>query len=96
MSVTIKGMKLPLPGDAMVCALIDDKLQCTIVTRGKPIEWCEVLEVPTPHGRLIDVDKFLKDNAEFADRDFIHPSSEVTLRELIDEAPTIIEAEVSE
>lgn len=86
MSLIIKGMSLPLPGDVMVCALIDDKLQCSIVTRGKPIEWCEALEIPTPHGRLIDVDK-LKCPLSW--------QGEI-VRATVREAPTIIEAEVSE
>ena len=49
-----------------------------------------------PHGRLIDADAFLEENKEFANRDFIHPKYECTLRDLIDSAPTIIDVEVSE
>ena len=86
MSVIIKGMSLPLPGDVIVCALIDNKLQCSIVTRGKPIEWCETLEIPAPHGRLIDADN-LKCPLSW--------QGEV-VRATVREAPTIIEAEVSE
>lgn len=57
------------------------------------LEDCPLIEIKTPHGRLIDADRLLRDNADFADRDFIHPSSEVTLRELIDDAPTVIKEE---
>ncbi len=39
--------------------------------------------------RIIDVDAFLENNKEFADREFEHPMYQATLRELIDEAPTI-------
>ena len=86
MSVIISGMSLPLPGDVIVCALIDNKLQCSIVTRGKPIEWCEALEIPTPHGRLIDADDLLRQPMNTANypKNYVH------------NAPTIIEAEVSE
>lgn len=106
MSVIIKGMKLPLPGDMMVCALIDGKLQCSIVTRGKPIEWCEVLEVPTPHGRLIDADRLLTLVEKEVNNTCIGCEPEPDdccaydrFKEIISEiktAQTIIEAEVSE
>ena len=39
--------------------------------------------------RLIDADAFLERNKEFADRDFNHPKYEDTLRELVDEEPTV-------
>lgn len=37
--------------------------------------------------RYIDAEKFLEDNKEFADREFIHPRIQTTLRDLVDEAP---------
>lgn len=57
MSLIIKGMEMPQAGDVIICGQIEGKLQCTIVTRGKPTKWCEASEVSTPHGRLIDADK---------------------------------------
>ena len=54
MSLIIKGMEMPQAGDMIICGQIDGKLQCTIVTRGKPTKWCEASEVSAPHGRLID------------------------------------------
>ena len=39
--------------------------------------------------RPIDADGFLDRNAEFANREFIHPKYQVTLRELVDSEPTI-------
>ena len=97
MSVIIKDMSLPLPGDVIVCALIDNKLQCSIVTRGKPIEWCEALEIPTPHGRLIDADELKKNMRNYYPSiDHLCCSQHVVTKRDIDCAPTIIEAEVSE
>ena len=52
----------------------------------------EVTIVP-PHGRLIDADAFEKENAYFWNRDFINPKYEDTLADLVNAAPTIIEAE---
>lgn len=39
--------------------------------------------------RLIDADKLLNDYEELADCDFIHPLYENTLRDIIDDAPTV-------
>ena len=49
---------------------------------GRP-DWCPLIEVPTPHGRLIDADAIQDYNVEtFGQRLLI-----------IDTAPTVIEAE---
>lgn len=37
--------------------------------------------------KYIDTEKFLEDNKEFADREFIHPRIQTTLRDLVDDAP---------
>ena len=39
--------------------------------------------------RLIDADALLENNPDFADRDFIHPMYDTTLRDIVDDAPTI-------
>lgn len=39
--------------------------------------------------RLIDADAFLKRNEEYADCEFIHPKYQNTLREIVDDEPTI-------
>lgn len=44
--------------------------------------------------RPIDADGFLERNAEFANREFIHPKYQTTLRELIESAPTLSPDEV--
>lgn len=96
-SLLVKGMNMPKYNgehkefDRYGCYL-------TVYKNGKvELHICDsdynVIEIPTPHGRLIDSDKFLETNKEFADRDFIHPKYEATLRELIDEAPTILSEE---
>ena len=64
-------------------------------------DWCPLIEVPTPHGRLGDLDELwdrmykYSDNEgakmPFGDNDFmIHRDSAC---ELIEDAPTVIEAE---
>ena len=39
--------------------------------------------------RMIDADAFLKRNEEYADCEFIHPKYQNTLREIVDDEPTI-------
>jgi len=102
MSVFVKGMKMP-KGCHSGCPLTDsDAFTCQIT--GKDIviydedtitsrpSWCPLVEVPTSHGRLIDADAFKKENERLLHCDFPY-LYEATLEELIDEAPTVIEAE---
>lgn len=56
---------------------------------------CPLVELP-PHGRLIDADAFLAQNAYFADREFVNPKYDDTLKDLVDAAQTIIPAEGGE
>lgn len=97
MSVLIKGMKMPascagcymfLHGLTMdghpwqECAVmereLDDPFGC-----GKP-DWCPIVEINGPHGRLIDADELMRMVDDYLD---------VVWPEDIEEAPTIIEAD---
>ena len=67
-----------------------DNVSVLVESGGKPFDfrpdWCPLIEVPTPHGRLIDADAIQDYNVEtFGQRLLI-----------IDTAPTVIEAERSE
>lgn len=94
MSLIIRGMNMPK--NCADCFLEDayDGYNCRIAQKsanwglGERPSWCPLVEVPTPHGRLIDADALIDDvrrNSEsyFAD-DFAH--------EWVDKAPTIIPA----
>ena len=85
MSLIIKGMGMPQAGDMIICGQIDGKLQCTIVTRGKPTKWCEASEVSTPHGRLID--------ADYINGLGLIDWQKSIVKAEISQAPTVIEAE---
>lgn len=50
---------------------------------------CPLVEVSTPHGRLIDADKLLESFGEALDED----RHFVNYFALVDEAPTVVEAE---
>lgn len=102
MSLVIKNMEMPQAGDVIICGQIDGKLQCTIVTRGKPTKWCEVSEISAPHGRLIDADahiKLLKENhcGERCRRnhDCFTCGIDMYIR-IVENEATVIKAEVSE
>lgn len=97
MSLIIKGMEMLQAGDMIICGQIDGKLQCTIVTRGKPTKWCEASEVSEPYGRLIDADALENQVAQWrACCKFQDAQILCTVIDMIQKAPTIIKTEVSE
>ena len=101
MSVLIRGMEMP--NGCIVCPFKDIGMhtmtQCMLVAgwvkyaddgNGIP-DACPLVEVPTPHGQLIDADKLFQmmENTGWhnkADRDEV-------AEELLLNAPTVIEAE---
>ena len=94
MSILIKGMEMP-KSNTMFTVTIRVRQDGTaefISTSGKTVKSFPMIEVPTPHGRLIDADKF-KEEIESVYEDALWLK---TYFEFLDESPTIIEAEVSE
>lgn len=95
MSILIRGAKMPK--NCNECALDDvgDKVCCDkwrdFVYRAvdKPMD-CPLVEVSTPHGRLIDADKVIDDIER--SRAF-HGDALLILRDILNDAPTVIEAE---
>lgn len=103
MSVIIKGMKLPKSCDSCDLIQFDDEgleAHCPLSPYykwcGTPPDYrpegCPLVEVPTPHGRLIDADELIRciEHA-FGDKDIVK-----LVANIIERQPTIIEAEVSE
>ena len=109
MSLIIKGMSLPKHADVngekdtaykcLILAHSDNSVELVIDTafaspydNGHNIQRYPLTEIPTPHGRLIDADA-LKKTIES-----IYGGALWTFDcfEFVDEAPTIIEAEVDE
>lgn len=108
MSVIIKGMKMPKSCDS--CDLIqfdDEELEahcplspyyrwCGTPPDYRP-EGCPLVEVPTPHGRLIDADKlikFIQDGINRENDSFGYDGIEILTE--VEFSQIIIEAEVSE
>ena len=109
MSILIKGMRMPeecrdCPLEMYYMNCGDTRCRATnklladdyraIPFSGRP-DWCPLVEVPAPHGRLIDVDKLLRDAPRYVD---YPPHYEPKLLSILDveNAPTVIEAEEGE
>lgn len=101
MSVMIKGMEMPKEGckDCPlvkrkrvfdICPFLKREVDGNVERGGKPLD-CPLVEVKTPHGRLIDADKLIV--LQLHDENDNPVSPEFVPAEFIDEAETIIEAE---
>ena len=104
MSIVIKGLKIPKEGDWRTvriypdgtCAIPNWQGDCTF------IKGVEAIELP-PHGRLIDADAFSNKYCDKAYFDMVNMGDKFTLSIaltnipiVLNNAPTILEAEVKE
>ena len=96
MSILIKGMEMPT--SCYKCELMTANYGCVIVGavggesyRKRALD-CPLVEIPTPHGRLIDADALIK---EFGD--VLGKIAAENLNDMwIGEQPTVIESETGE
>lgn len=95
MGVYIKGMELPTTNDG---GFINVRIFAdgTVYTRTWPSGYVtyQSIEVPEPHGRLIDADNGIDNDVK--DYEFNGKYSGCTIQDMLDCAPTIIEAEEQE
>jgi len=93
MSVLIKGIDIPtyLNEDCVVVIRKDGKAD--VWQTGVKERTVEAIQIPTPHGRLIDEKEVILHHYETVDREVEHPKYQITPREMLDDAPTILEAE---
>ena len=107
MSVLMKGMEMPKACEW--CSFIstfttESGLGCRCEVErfefwdySKRQENCPLVEIPTPHGRLIDVDAFVKKLKRLESSEEPYQRGMVkAFLDVISCEPTIIEAEVSE
>lgn len=106
-SLLIKGMQLPRKSEHRECniAVVQN---CPVFiaflrTKTNPLECFECAEIPTPHGRLIDADRLLaliesecNENCKGCEGGCCAENRFDIILSAIKNAPTVIEAEVSE
>lgn len=92
MSLIIKGMDMPKNGEITIAFASDENGKNTITlildSNGNPIEHKGVVEIPTPHGKVIDGDKLVISALEACNR-----GDDTSIVELIEKLPAIIEVE---
>ena len=99
MSVLIEGMKKPISCET--CCMYDDgKVECRLngydvyeaTVEMRRHRQCPIVEVPTPHGRLIDADRLIRKEIQHL---LYHlPNGDMAIPQIdIEHAPTVIEAE---
>lgn len=107
-SIIVRGMDKPEScgkcffRDGIFCKAKNYKRISYVALDGKIEIWCPIIEVPTPHGRLIDADKIDYRNDAMHDGtghlvvadNFMN--GVLWINDCIDNAPTIIEAEGTE
>ena len=100
MSILIKGMEMPKHGEG-VCLIVTNFENCgspvaMLVDRESilPKDFYDAIEIPTPHGRLIDAEKLAA--KIWTEGHFVTGNDCEIAVDFIQSAPTIIEAEVSE
>ena len=87
MSILIKGMDMPKASNEDCIAVIRSNGKVEVWQTGTREFEAKAIQIPTPHGRLIDADK-LRENIEEVDR----PDGYTALVH-IKYAPTILKAE---
>ena len=92
MSVLIKGMEMPKSNTMFTVTLRvrQDGTAEFISTSRKTVKSFPMIEVPTPHGRLIDADRLMKSFSYFE-----FSSDMGDAMEMLSNTPDIIEAEMS-
>ena len=106
-SIIIKGMQMP--SECRECPLCQyypmiGETRCrrtgevlasgfgTIKFSGRS-EHCQLAELPEKHGRLIDADALIRDHFSPEHRIALSEANKTWMRKIINDAPTIVEAE---
>ena len=99
MSILIKGMEMPKHGEG-VCLIVTNFESCgspvaMLVDRESilPKDFYDAIEIPTPHGDLVDRDDLIDEINRVT---FVKRYDYNVAYNIVTDAETIIEAEVSE
>ena len=99
MSIILEGIDMPKEGEHIV-TLIKSNGKCSYWKQDteygicEPMQTVKAIQIPTPHGRLIDIDKVkdeLRDQIPCCGLDMTYSNSNAF--DTMDNAPTILEAE---
>ena len=102
MSVLVKDMKMPKR--CLDCPMYDCyNYNCQMYAFGIPArynrdgstrpEWCELVELPEKHGRLVDADKIIKAMNEMKVEGEVFVTAVEYVKLIVGDASTVIEAE---
>lgn len=101
MGIYIKGMKKPDccyfcwalddDGDYPRCRITDECRGFTFNTRDRVMDKCPLIEIKSPHGRLIDEDALCYEVVKKGGVDFIYAATSC-----IKDTPTVIEADYND
>lgn len=95
MSILIKGMDMPKASNEDCIAVIRSNGKVEVWQTGMKEFEAQAIQIPTPHGRIIDADE-LKEKREtmcWKDEYYMTHESDFIDSRHIDNAPTILEAE---
>ena len=102
MNILIKGIDIPKE-NSIIIEIDEDGEVYEHITGGQPVHikpWVKAIQIPTPHGRLIDADKLRATLRRWTEDEWNQKASPVSwayayedLIDLIDDAPTILEEE---
>jgi len=108
-SVLVKGMDMPIGncewldeyGHFKRCKLLNGEDCCKmqehlpeVSTWQEQYARCPLVDVPTPHGRLIDADALIANHFSDEHRIALSYANKVWMRKIINNEPTVIEADV--
>lgn len=100
MSFFIKGMEIPRRCGLCPCFHAEHPMYCQAVKADKEKrivapyglprpDWCPLVEIPTPHGDLVDRDKLMIDVID-SDLDHLQRDDWREVIQIISDAPTVI------
>lgn len=103
-SVLIRGMEMPQKCGQCKLYHIEHPMYCMAVeghrTVGAPYgmprpNWCPLINIPTPHGRLIDADELMVEIID-SDLDHLQRDDWKEVIQIVSDADVVIEAERNE
>jgi len=82
-----------IDADSLNCTLMEDSyIYVELVSQHK---YCPLVEIPTPHGRLGDLDKLMTEFMD-SDLDYLQRDDWKEIIQIVSDAEVVIEAEGSE